>query len=73
MCLSIPYKIKEIENKKAIVNSFENKEKKIDLKLLKNIKIGDWVLCLNNFAIQKIKACEAQQIINLYKKYDKNK
>jgi len=72
MCLSIPYKIKKIENKKAIVNSFENKEKKIDLRLLKNIKIGDWVLCLNNFAIQKIKAQEAQQIINLYN-YDKNK
>jgi len=72
MCLSIPYKIEKIENKKAIVNSFENKEKKIDLRLLKNIKIGDWILCLNNFAIQKIQAQEAQQIINLYN-YDKNK
>jgi hydrogenase maturation factor len=41
--------------------------------ILNNVKIGDWILVLNNFAIQKITNKEARQIINLYKKYDKNK
>ena len=72
MCLSIPYKINKIKGKKALVDSFNKKNREINLNLLKNAKVGDWILALNNFAIQKIKAKEAEQIINLYN-YDKNK
>ncbi len=66
MCLSIPYKIKKIQGQKAIVQSFSKKDRNIDIKLLKNLKAGDWILSLNNFAIEKISDQEAQEIIKLY-------
>lgn len=66
MCLSIPYQIKKIKGQKAVVQSFSKKDKSIDIKLLKNIRAGDWVLSLNNFAIEKISNQEAQEIIKLY-------
>jgi len=72
MCLSIPYKINKIKGKKALVNSVNKKNREINLNLLKNVKVGDWILALNNFAIQKITNKEAKQIINLYN-YDKIK
>ncbi|MCX6745605.1 MAG: HypC/HybG/HupF family hydrogenase formation chaperone [Candidatus Parcubacteria bacterium] len=72
MCLSIPYKINNIKGQKAVVNSANKREIEIDLSLLKNLKKGDWILVLNNMAIQKITNKEAKQIINLYN-YEKNK
>ena len=66
MCLSIPYKTQEIKGQKAVVQSFSKKNKSIDIKLLKGLKAGDWILSLNNFAIEKISDQEAQKIIKLY-------
>ena len=66
MCLSIPYKIKKINGSQATVESYDKKDRTIDTKLLEGIKIGDWVLILNNLAIEKISPQEAKQIINLY-------
>ncbi len=71
MCLATPYKVIKISGQNAEACA-KNKNKLINISLLKNVKIGDWILCLNNFAIQKINAQEAKQIINLYN-YDKNK
>ena len=65
MCLSIPYKIKELAGDKAVVKSYDNKDRRIDVNLLPDLKIGDWILSLNNFAIQKISVQEAQNIIKL--------
>ncbi|HDQ22670.1 MAG TPA: HypC/HybG/HupF family hydrogenase formation chaperone [Candidatus Uhrbacteria bacterium] len=66
MCLSIPYQIKEIKGDKAIVSLASGKKRKINLNLLTGVKIGDWILSLNNFATQKITDTEAQEIIKLY-------
>ena len=66
MCLSIPYQIKKIKGQTATVSGYIKKDKNINIKLLENLKIGDWILSLNNLAIEKISADEAQQIIKLY-------
>jgi hydrogenase assembly chaperone HypC/HupF len=71
MCLTIPAKIKKISGKTAIIEQ-QNKLRKINLVLLDKLKIGDWILVLNNMAVQKISGLEAKQIINLYK-YEQNK
>ncbi|OGY42028.1 MAG: hypothetical protein A2Y67_03015 [Candidatus Buchananbacteria bacterium RBG_13_39_9] len=71
MCLTIPGKIKKISGKTAIIEQ-QNKLRKINLILLDKLKIGDWILVLNNMAVQKISGLEAKQIINLYK-YEQNK
>ncbi len=67
MCISIPYRIKEIKGKQAVVLSPGNKENNVGLDLVENLKVGDWILSLNNFAVQKITASEAREIIKLYK------
>ncbi len=72
MCLSIPYRIKKITGNKAVVTKQNNKLVEIDIKLTPDLRKGDWVLLLNNMAIEKVSSEEAKQIINLYN-YDKNK
>jgi hydrogenase assembly chaperone HypC/HupF len=71
MCLTIPGKIKQISGKTAVIEQ-NRKLRKISLALLSKLKIGDWILVLNNIAIEKISSLEAKKIINLYK-YEQNK
>ena len=71
MCLSIPYKIKEIKGKTAIIEH-NQKNRQINLALMDKINIGDWILVLNDMAVEKISQSEAKKIINLYQ-YEKNK
>lgn len=66
MCLTIPGKIKKITGKTAVVEQ-NSKLRKISLALLDKSKIGDWILILNNMAVEKISKLEAQKIINLCK------
>jgi len=66
MCLTIPGKIKQISGKTAVIKQ-NNKLRKINLVLLDKVKIGDWILILNNMAVEKISSQEAKKIINLYK------
>jgi hydrogenase expression/formation protein HypC len=66
MCLSIPVKILEIKNKKAIVNlGGENKEFGIDL--VPDIEKDDYCLISNGFIVKKILAEEAEEIIKIIK------
>jgi hydrogenase assembly chaperone HypC/HupF len=66
MCLSIPYQIKKIQGTQATVTSYTQKDNYINIELLNDIKVGDWILSLNNFATQKISAKEAEEIIKLF-------
>jgi hydrogenase expression/formation protein HypC len=70
MCLTIPGKIKQISGKTAVIEQ-NKKLRKINLVLLDKPKIGDWILVLNNMAVEKISCQEAKKIINLYK-YEQN-
>jgi len=67
MCLSIPYQIKDIKGNIAHVLDYKKKNREINISMMKNIKQGDWILSLNNFAFEKISSQEAKQIIDLYK------
>jgi hydrogenase assembly chaperone HypC/HupF len=68
MCLSIPYKIKKINGAKATVESCQKKDRVISLDILPKAKVGDWVLALNNFAVQKISVTYAKQLQTLLNK-----
>lgn len=64
MCLSIPVKILEIKNNKAIVNlGSENKE--LDISLVPETKEGDYCLISNGFVVKKISQQEAEEIFNI--------
>lgn len=72
MCLSIPYQIKKISGHKAICKSYQKKNREINLGIVPELKKGDWILSLNNFAVQKISASQAKKIIKLYENAARN-
>lgn len=69
MCISIPYKIIEIYENEAEVESMDGlRKKKLSLGMIKdNLKIGDWVLSLNNFAIETVSEEEVIELKNILK------
>lgn len=64
MCLATPMKIIKIKGKKAIVKSHHHTHE-IDLSLLKNPKIGDYVLVHKDMAINKVPKKEVQKIFKM--------
>ncbi len=66
MCLSIPVKILEIKNNKAIVNS-GSANNELDISLVPEIQKGDYCLINNGFAVKKITAKEAEEIFKILK------
>jgi hydrogenase assembly chaperone HypC/HupF len=66
MCLATPGKIKEINEKTALVD-FMGKEVWIKLELLTNPKKGEWVIAHKDLAIGKVPENDALEIINLIK------
>ncbi|MFH1413449.1 MAG: HypC/HybG/HupF family hydrogenase formation chaperone [Candidatus Omnitrophota bacterium] len=66
MCLAIPMKIKKIEGEFAKVES-GRLIRKINIEMLPNIAVGDYVMVHAGFAIEKLdpeKAKETLKIIN---------
>lgn len=64
MCLATPVKIKEIKGKTAIVGA-DNHSHEVDLSLIKDPKIGDYVLVHGDMAINKVPAEEAEKILKI--------
>jgi len=64
MCLSVPVKILEIKNNKAIVD-LDSKSNELDISLVPDIKKGDYCLISNGFVVKKISQEEAKEIFNI--------
>lgn len=64
MCLATPQKVIKIEKEWATVQSSKHRHK-VNLGLLKNVKIGDYLICHNKMAINKIPKKEAEKIIKI--------
>lgn len=60
MCLTIPKKIISVKSTKAEIEGGQ-----VDVSIIKNPKVGDWVLVNANLAIQKITETEAKEINKL--------
>lgn len=73
MCLTIPAKIISLEKDKATVvypeqgQGNSGKKQKIDTQLVK-VKVGDYVMVSNGFAIKKINKKEAGEILKIINK-----
>ncbi|MDP2860820.1 MAG: HypC/HybG/HupF family hydrogenase formation chaperone [bacterium] len=66
MCLAIPLKIEKIRETKALVSGGDHKHW-VDLSLLENPKVGEWIISYQNVAINKIAPEEAEKISALQK------
>lgn len=53
MCLSIPHKIVSVKGVKAIVECGKKKHT-LDIRLVPKVKVGDYVLNENKFAVYKV-------------------
>jgi len=68
VCLAIPGKIIEIDNKKehAIVDYGEGTKRRANVSLV-NVNIGDYVLVHAGFAIQVLDEEEARETLDLFR------
>ena len=65
MCLSIPHKIIKINKTKATVQCGK-KSHTLDVRLLPDVKVGDYVLNENQFAIYTVPKKEAIETLKLF-------
>lgn len=63
MCLGIPLKVVEINGNEAI-GEMNGIKKKIRIDLIKDIKIGEFVMVHAGFALERMKHEEAEETIN---------
>lgn len=64
VCLAIPGKIIKISGKKAKIFQ-KNHSHWIDLSLVEDVKVGDYLICQSNFALNKVESLEAEKILKL--------
>lgn len=64
MCLAIPMKIVKITNSSAVVES-DGIYREINLGLLEDVNIGDYVIMHAGFAIQKLDEKAARETLSL--------
>ncbi|MCK4359974.1 MAG: HypC/HybG/HupF family hydrogenase formation chaperone [Candidatus Cloacimonetes bacterium] len=64
MCLAVPYKIISKQDIKAIADVL-GVQKEIDIRILDDVEVNDYVLVHAGFAIQKMNQEEAQETLKL--------
>ncbi len=67
MCLAIPHKIIKINGQQATV-ACGTKTHTLDIRLTPEVKVGDYVINENRFAIYKVSKKEAQETLHLFNK-----
>ncbi|OGY26828.1 MAG: hypothetical protein A2Z11_01415 [Candidatus Woykebacteria bacterium RBG_16_43_9] len=71
MCLATPVKVVELNKNKAIVDAL-GEQKEIDVSLLTAIKVGDYLYASKDLAIKKVSRRDAEKVLELVKKWEKN-
>ncbi|MEE8360081.1 MAG: HypC/HybG/HupF family hydrogenase formation chaperone [Candidatus Omnitrophota bacterium] len=66
MCLAIPMEIVKIKGDTAMARA-DGLEREVDVRFLKDVKKGDFVVIHAGFAIEKIDKKNAEETIKLYK------
>lgn len=67
MCLAIPSRVIKIKGQWAWIQS-GNHQHKVNLSLVKNVKVGDFLLAHEHLALNKIPKSEAKKILKMVKK-----
>jgi len=65
LCLAFPGKIVELDGNRAVVD-FGGVRQEVDVSLLEDVKVGDWVLVHTGFAIQKMTEEEAKASLEVW-------
>ena len=70
MCLAIPAKVIKKQGQWVTVKSLDHTHR-ANLSLVKNVKIGDYLIISGELALNKISKREAEKIINLVSEQNK--
>jgi hydrogenase expression/formation protein HypC len=65
MCLAIPMKIKSIDRKTATAE-VNNVEYTVNITMMENLQIGDYIIVHAGFAIEKMDEVEAQKTLSIW-------
>ncbi|OGY21499.1 MAG: hypothetical protein A2126_04155 [Candidatus Woykebacteria bacterium GWB1_45_5] len=68
MCLATPVRVLKLEKNKALVDAW-SKKSEVDVSLLKNVKIGDYLYSSHGLAIKKVARAEAEEVLKLVKSW----
>jgi hydrogenase expression/formation protein HypC len=69
MCVAVPMQIKKIKEDKGIVD-IGGVEREVGLQLLKDVKVGDYIIVHAGFAIQKLDEEDAKETLALFKEME---
>ncbi|MEI6266308.1 MAG: HypC/HybG/HupF family hydrogenase formation chaperone [bacterium] len=64
MCLATPMQIKRIEKEYGFL-VHGGKEYRVELSLIDNPKVGDWILAHGELAVSKVPCKDAKEILEL--------
>lgn len=64
MCLAIPAKIISLTKKKAVVEA-DGHKRRVDIRLVKDVKVGDYLLVHDELAVNKLGKAEAKKILKM--------
>jgi hydrogenase expression/formation protein HypC len=67
MCLGVPVRIIQKKGREGIAE-FKGVKKEVNLSLLDEVKVGDYVILHAGFAIQKLDKKEALETLKLFEK-----
>ncbi|MFB8830329.1 HypC/HybG/HupF family hydrogenase formation chaperone [Azotobacter sp. CWF10] len=70
MCLAIPVRIEELLDEQSAVACIGGLRKTINVALLDDLKVGDYVILHVGFALQKLDEAEAQRTLALLAELD---
>ena len=65
MCLAIPVRIEELLDEQSAVACIGGLRKTINVALLDDLQVGDYVILHVGFALQKLDEAEAQRTLTL--------
>lgn len=68
MCIATPVKILKLSKNKATVETL-GKKGQVDVSLLGNVKIGDFLYASRGLAIKKVSRSDAEKVLELVKSW----
>lgn len=66
MCLGIPMQIEEIRQSGTATGTLDGSRHEVDISLIEEAAIGDYVIVHAGFAIEKLNREEADERLNLF-------
>jgi len=69
MCLAIPGRVEQIEGRTGVVN-FDGAIRKVDVSLLRRVRVGDYVIVHAGFAIEILDEKDAMEILELLRQLE---